>query len=114
MEQRGFARTGFPGDQGVLTRAFAYGQVLQLGCARATDGNAKLFRGFLAPYVRIAWCDFLERHFDSRGIFAALAHLAKQLCSELGRRRRIQQQADSAKTTPGELEPGLAARNANA
>ena len=48
VEQRGFAGTGLAGDERVLARAFADGEVLQLGRAGAADGHAQFVGGVLA------------------------------------------------------------------
>ena len=42
VEEGGFARAGFAGDQAVLAGAFADGEVLELGRAGAADGHAQL------------------------------------------------------------------------
>ena len=49
VEQRGFAGTGLAGDERVLARALADGEILQLGRAGAADGDAQFVRGFPRP-----------------------------------------------------------------
>ena len=74
-----------PAISAVLAGAFADGEVLQLGRARAADGHAQLAGGVLAPNFGFRRGDMGEGHFDAAGIPAAAADLVDELGGELRR-----------------------------
>ena len=61
-KKRGFAGTGFAGEERVLARAFADGQILQFGRAGAPDRHAQFAGRFFGPQLRVRRRDLLERH----------------------------------------------------
>src|SRR5206468_579540 len=65
MEQSGFARTGFAGDENVLPCTLAQGKELELGRARASDRDAEFAARVQSPYCGIWRGDIGERHLDA-------------------------------------------------
>ena len=90
VEQGGLAGTGLACEQRMLARAFADGQVLQLGGTGAADGNAQLVGGVICPqFVRLGR-DLGEGHFHAVGVDAALADFVDEADGKIGVGRGIE------------------------
>ena len=90
MEQSGFAGTGFSRDQTVLPRAFADGEILELGGARAANRHAQFGGGHPGPNGLLRRRHLRERNLDAARIAAGLADRLDELNRLLGRGRCLQ------------------------
>jgi hypothetical protein len=107
VEQRGFTGTGFAGDERVLARALADGQLLQLRRAGTSDGHGEFLGGFLAPDLAVLRRDLLEGHFDAIGIFAEFADFVQEFGGELGRGRFFEHELRAGHAASRDFEAAI-------
>src|SRR5580765_2723060 len=102
MEQSGLAGTGFAGDQSMLASALADGQILELGCASPSYGDAQFRTGIFGPNLVRRRDNMFERHLDAARIAAEPAHGINKLRRHFWSRRLIQNQRRAGTRPPGE------------
>jgi hypothetical protein len=91
VEQRGFARTGFAGNQRVLARAAANFKILKFRRAGTANRRPQEFRGFLPPHFPVPGGDRFKRHLDPAGILAQFADALEKIGGKVRWRRRVQE-----------------------
>src|SRR5580765_8203915 len=114
VKQRGFARARFAGDEGMLASALTQREVLKLGRARASDGDANFGRGLQRPKRGILRGNFGKRHFHPVGVRTAAADLREERRGEIGIRWRVQKQSCSLQWFAGQKETATVGADANA
>ena len=114
VKEGGFARTGLASNQAVLARGPADCEILKLGGAGTANRHAQFVGRVFLPEISIRRRHLCKRHFDPRGILAALAHLMEKMRGSFRRRRRIEPQPGSRGMPGGQPETVFGWRQANA
>ncbi len=94
VQQVRLARTGFAGDQGVLSQTAAETQMLQAHRAGVSERNGDLVAGVGGPQLRGGRHDRVKRQFDAQSVFGRAAHRVHDLRQHFFRRRRIERQRE--------------------